>query len=43
MTMYETRGSAEAASAQLNEPVPLHRDNVFQSGDDGDAAPAEQI
>lgn len=43
MTMSEARNAGEAASVQLDEPVPLHHDNVFEGGDEGYDGHAEPI
>lgn len=43
MTMDQARSTAEADDSQLDEPVPLHSDNLLEVVENRNAAVAEQI
>lgn len=43
MTISEARSAADAAGVQLDEPVDLHPDNVFEAGVRGERGHAEAI
>lgn len=43
MTLSKAHCAAEATAVQLDEPIPLHSDNISKGGDDGDGGHVEPI